>query len=201
MGQGTEEQLTTDIENTRRDLSRNLDALHERVSPSQIVQRRKAATRYRLYSMKEKVMGSARGARYNVSSTGSGITGSASGAASSVTDTAQDAMDTVQQKTEGNPLAAGLIAFGAGVLISSLVPASDKEQQAAERLVSQAKEHGQPLMDEAKSAGQQMGQELKAQASQAAQEVKTTAQESASNVKAEGQSSAQHVKDEAQNRP
>lgn len=200
MGQGTEEQLTTDIENTRRDLSRNLDALHERVSPSQMVQRRKAATRNRLHSMKDKVMGTAQGARQGVSSTGSSLGDTASGAASSVTDTAQDAMGTMQQKAEGNPLAAGLIAFGAGVLISSMMPASEKEQQAAQRLMSQAKEHGQPVMDEARSVGQQMGQELKQQASQAAEEVKSTAQESAGNVKAEGQSSAQHVKDDAQQR-
>ena len=192
MGQSTEE-LTTDIEHTRRDLSRDLDALHERVSPHQVMARRKQATRSKLHSMKEKVMGSAHDAKHSASATGSS-------AADSVSGTAQQAVGTVEQKTEGNPLAAGLIAFGTGVLISSLIPASRAEAQAAQRLVEQAKEHGQPVMDEAKTAGQQMGQDLKDQAGQAAQEVKASAQESARNVQSEGQSSAQHVKDDTQQR-
>jgi acetyl/propionyl-CoA carboxylase alpha subunit len=117
-----------------------------------------------------------------------------------VSGTAHQAVGTVEQKTEGNPLAAGLIAFGTGVLISSLIPATKAEEQAAQRLVDQAKEHGQPVMDEAKAAGQQMGQDLKEQAGQAAQQVKASAQESADNVRSEGQSSAQHVKDDTQQR-
>ena len=35
-----------------------------------------------------------------------------------------DAPAQVKTKTQGNPLAAGLIAFGAGLLVSSLIPAS-----------------------------------------------------------------------------
>ncbi|HET6625769.1 MAG TPA: DUF3618 domain-containing protein [Nocardioidaceae bacterium] len=198
MGQGTEEQLTTNIERTRQDLSRDLDALHDRVSPHQVMERRKAATRSRLHSLKEKVMGTAHEARHSASSTGSSITDTASGAADSVSGTAHDAVGTLEHKTEGNPLAAGLIAFGTGVLISSLVPASDKEQQASQRLVDEAKEHGSPVMDEARSAGQQMGADLKEHATEAAQEVRATAQDSTEHVKAEGEASAQHVKDDAQ---
>jgi hypothetical protein len=40
-------------------------------------------------------------------------------------------------QTQGNPLAAGLIAFGVGWLAASLIPASRPEQQAA----AKAKEH------------------------------------------------------------
>jgi ElaB/YqjD/DUF883 family membrane-anchored ribosome-binding protein len=189
MGQRTEEQLTTDIEHTREDLSRNLDALNDRVNPGRVLDRRKEAARNRLGSMKDKVMGSAQHAEHRMSSAGESMSGSARGAAS-----------TVQQKAEGNPLAAGLIAFGAGMLVSSMIPASQKESQAAQRLVESAKEHGQPVLDEAKSAGQQMGENLKEQASEAAQQVKDSAQESAQQVRQEGQSSAQHVKDEGTQR-
>ena len=87
MGQSTEE-LTTDIEHTRRDLSRDLDALHERVSPHQVMARRKQATRSKLHSMKEKVMGSAHDAKHSASATGSS-------AADSVSGTAQQAVGTV----------------------------------------------------------------------------------------------------------
>jgi gas vesicle protein len=188
MGQGTEE-LSSDIEGTRRDLSRDLDALTNKVSPSQVIERRKAATRNRLGSMKDKVMGSAHSATSSVSAGGS-----------NVGDTAQSAMGTVQQRTEGNPLAAGLIAFGAGWLVSSLIPASDKETRLAGQAVERAKQHGGPVMDEARSTGQQMAQDLKEQATQAADEVKSSAQESVQTVKDEGQSSATNVKDDAQQR-
>ena len=187
MGQRTEEQLTTDIEQTRDDLSRNLDALNDRVNPSRVMERRKQATRGKLGSLKEKVMGSAHGAEHTMSSAGDSMAGSAQGAA-----------HTVQQKAEGNPLAAGLIAFGAGALISSMLPASQKESEAAQRLVESAKEHGQPVIEQAKSAGQEMGQTLKEEAKAAGQEVKSSAKESADHVKQEGQSSTQHVKSDAQ---
>lgn len=189
MGQRTEEQLTTDIEGTRRDLAADLDALNERVNPQRMVERRKQAARGSMSRMRDRVMGTSQDARHRVGSAGD-----------SVTDSASSAAQTIESRTEGNPLAAGLIAFGAGWLVSSIIPASEREAQAAQRVVDTAKEHGQPVMDEAKSVGQEMGQELKEHASQAAQEVKGTAEGSAQHVKDEGSTSAQHVKDDAQNR-
>ena len=41
MGTSTEEQLSSDIANTRQDLSRNLDDLVDKVSPARVVERRK----------------------------------------------------------------------------------------------------------------------------------------------------------------
>src|SRR3546814_18439061 len=58
---------------------------------------------------------------------------------------------------EGSPLAAGLVAFGAGMVISALIPASEKEAQLASRAVATAKEQAQPLVEEAKSVGQDIG--------------------------------------------
>jgi ElaB/YqjD/DUF883 family membrane-anchored ribosome-binding protein/vacuolar-type H+-ATPase subunit H len=188
MGQGPEE-LSTDIEGTRQDLSRDLDALTNKVSPTHVVERRKAAARDKLGSLRNRVMGSAHD-----------VAGSASSAGDGVTASAQDAVGTVQAKTEGNPLAAGLVAFGAGWLVSSLMPVSEKEARLIEPAVDKAKEHGQPVVDEARSAGEQMGQELKDQATRAAEQVKSAAQDSAQTVKEEGQSSAAAVKDDAQQR-
>jgi gas vesicle protein len=194
MGQDTDELTTTpaDIEATRADLSRNLDELSDKVSPQRVVARRKEAARSSLASVREKLMGSAD----STSSTGLRGNG-ASGAASSAKDSAQSAVDSLQSATAGSPLTAGLVAFGAGMLISALLPASAKEAEAARRVVETAKEHGQPLLDEAKSVGQDMGKDLGDAAAAAAQEVKSTAQDSVANVKDEGQSSADRVKDEA----
>jgi len=190
MGQGAEEQqLTSEIAASRAELSRDLDALTDKVSPAQMVERRKEATRSRFRSMRDRVMGSADDARQSMSSAGGSVTGSAQGA-----------VGTLERRTEGNPLAAGVIAFGAGWLVSSLLPASEKETRAAQQVVDRAKEHGQPLVDEARSVGQEMGENLKESAGQAAQEMKGTAQESAQAVKQEGQSSAQTVQDDVRSR-
>ena len=73
------------------------------------------------------------------------------------------AVGTVREQAEGNPLAAGLVAFGVGWLVSSLLPASDAEQRAARRAVDTAKEQGQPVLDQAKQAAQEVGQHMQDQ--------------------------------------
>lgn len=191
MGQAPDEQqLTHDIEETRRDLSRNVDALTDRVSPSRVVDRRVQATKGRLSSVKDSVFGSAHDA-----------TGSAQGAASSAGDTLSslpgDTTTTVRRRTEGNPLAAGVVAFGVGWLVSTLLPASEKEQQAAQKLEDTAREHGQPVVDEAKKVGQDVGGQMKEKATDAAAQVKATATDSAGRVQSEGRSSATSVAEEA----
>jgi len=189
MGQSTEE-LTDDIQATRQNLSRDIDELTDKVSPSRVVHRRKEAAKGRLMSLRDRVMGTAHSATDSVSS-------SASGAADSISGTAQSAGGTIADKTEGNPLAAGLVAFGAGMVISSLIPASRKETELAQQAVDAAKEHGQPVIDQAKSVAGEVGENLKESADQSVQDVKATAQEATERVKGEGQASAQSVRDQA----
>lgn len=176
MGNSTEE-LNSQIADTRGSLSSDLDALQDRVSPTAIVERRKAAARDSVTSVKSKVMGSARQAK-----------DSASGAGGDATSAAEDAF-------EGSPLAAGLAAFGLGVVIAALIPASQAEAKAATKVVDKAKESG--AVDQAKSIGQDVGSNLKESATDAAQQVKGSAQDSASKVKDEGQSSVDNVKSQA----
>jgi len=200
MGQGTEERLSGDIADTRADLSRNVDELVDKVSPSRVVERRKQAARDRVRRMKESVMGTASSGTSSMSDAGSAVAGRASGAADAVTSTAHDAGHAVMSQAQGSPLAAGLIAFGVGALVSALIPASEKEGQMAQRVVETAKDQGQPLVEQAKSAGQEVGQHLKEHATEAADDLKSTAQEAAENVKSQGQDATQNVKDDAQNR-
>lgn len=197
MGQDTEGLTTTptDIDATRANLSRDIDELTDKVSPGRVVERRKQAAKGRLGSVRDKVMGAV--PTNGSGSSGGGVGSKVSGAAGSVSDSAGGAVDAIGSKAQGNPLAAGLVAFGAGMLISALIPASEKEAEVAQRAVDAAKEHGQPVLDDAKSVGQQMGQELKDSAAESAQQVKETAQDSVENVKQEGQSSAQTVKEQA----
>ena len=193
MGQDTEELTPTpaDIEATRSNLTRDIDELTDKVSPARVMDRRKQAVKGRVGSVRDKVMGSASAAGDKVGRTASSSTGS-------VSDTATGgALDSIGSRTQGNPLAAGLVAFGAGMVISALIPASAKEAQAAQRLTEAAREQGQPLIEEAKSVGQDMATELKDSATASAQHLKATAQDSADTVKREGQSSAQNVKGDA----
>ena len=157
MGQNAEELTTTpaDIEATRTNLTRDIDELTDKVSPSRVLDRRKEAAKGRMGSLRDKVMGSATNA-------GGSLSGTASSATGSISDTATGAFNGLESRTQGNPLAAGVVAFGAGMLISALIPASEKEAQAAQKLTQVAKDQGQPLIDEAKSVGQDMATDLKA---------------------------------------
>jgi uncharacterized protein DUF3618 len=188
MGQSAEE-LTSQIEDTRERMAGNLDTLQDRVSPSAIVERRKQAARDRVASVRDKVMGSAQSAKESVSSAASSASSGVSGTGGSVASSAQG-------QFAGAPLAAGLMAFGAGVVVASLLPATRLEAEAAHRVVETAKEH-QGVLDDAKSAGQEIVSNLKETATDAAAQIKDSAQESAQTVQAEGQSSAQSVKDGA----
>ncbi|MEO6511732.1 MAG: DUF3618 domain-containing protein [Nocardioides sp.] len=172
MGESTDE-LTTDIADTRQALASDLDALQDRVSPSAVIERRKAAVRGRFGSTKDRVMGS--------SQTSGGSSGVA-GLTSSARDTAGGVANTVEDKVDGSPLAAGLVAFGLGAVIAGLMPATEKETQAAQALKDAAQEHGQPVIDSAKEAAREVGDTLKESGAQAVAEVKDTAQESAARV-------------------
>ena len=174
MGQSTEE-LTSQIEDTRQRMASDLDTLQDRVSPSAIVERRKQAVRGGLSAVKDKVMGSGQSAGDSVSS----------------------AASSAQERFEGAPLAAGVVAFGAGVVLASLLPASRMEAEAAHRVVDTAKEQGGPVLDDVRAAGAEVVESVKQQSAEAARHVKDSAQESVETVKDEGQASAGSVTDEA----
>ncbi len=186
MGQTTDE-LTSDIDNTRDSLARDLDELQDRVSPSAIMDRRKEAARSRVRSLRDKVMGDSQS---DASSSDKSLTDNAS-------QSARDAADRTQSAMEGSPLAAGLIAFGAGLVVAALIPASQAEVRASKKVVDAAQEHGQPLIEEAKAVGQDSAENLKSSATEAAEQVKSSAQDSAQRVKDEGASSADTVKQDA----
>jgi hypothetical protein len=197
------------IEDTRRELSYDVDALNEKVNPTRVMDRRVSAAKGRMGRMKEKVMGSAQDTRSSAqgmasstqdraSDMASSAAGSVQDAASSAASAVQQAPDTVIRQAQGNPLAAGLIAFGVGWLVSSLLPVSEKERQLAQQAESAVREHKDTLLEPAKQAAQEMGEQLKPAAQQAVEEVKSTAQDAAATVKDEGQSAAEDVKGQAQ---
>jgi Protein of unknown function (DUF3618) len=197
------------IEDTRRELSYDVDALNEKVNPARVVDRRVTAAKGRMTNLKEKVMGSAHDTTSRTQGVASNAAGSVQGAASSAADSVsnaassavgavQQAPDQVIRQTQGNPLAAGLIAFGVGWLVSSLLPASEKEKQLAQQAETAVKEHKDTLLEPAKQAAQEIGDQLKPAAQQAAESVKATAQDAATTVTEEGKSAAADVQGKAQ---
>lgn len=193
MGQSTEE-LSGDIEETRRSMSSNVDALQDRVSPTAIVERRKEAARGRMRSVRDRVMGSAHGVRSSTADSLGSTQESAHGAVESVKGAAHGTVSGTQQKVEGSPMAAGLVAFGAGVVLAALIPASDKEARVAAQVVDTTKEKGQPLIADAKAAAQDVAHQVAESAGDAMSTVKDTAAESAQRVREEGKASADEVR-------
>jgi hypothetical protein len=197
------------IEDTRANLSYEVDALNEKVNPTRVVDRRVGKAKTTVSGLKDKVFGVAHDKGAQMGSATSNVSGSAQHAAHSAADTVQGAAstavsavqsapDTIQRQAQGNPLAAGLIAFGVGWLVSSLLPTSEKEKQLASQAEAAVKEHSQPLVDQAKTVAQEIGDNLKPAAQDAVESVKSTAQDGVQTVKAEGQSAAQDVQGQAQ---
>ncbi len=175
------EEIRRDIEKTRRELATDVDTLHEKVSPAAVASRKVQSAKGAVSSMKDKVMGSAESA-------GSSTTGGMS----AVGDTVSSAPSMARDRARGNPMAAGVIAFGAGWLISSLLPASEKEKQAAMQVKDKASEHSDTLLAPMKQAAQEMAGNLKEPAQQAADSVKSTATDAAGTV----QDTAKSAKDD-----
>jgi hypothetical protein len=193
------DEIRADIERTRAALSDDVDELAESVKPKNVAGRQVDKVKEAASNVRERVMGSDDD-DYDRSAVGT-VGDKAYSARDTVSEKASGAGEAVRQaprrmrrKAQGNPLAAGMVAFGLGMLVSSLIPSTEKEREA----VSQLQENLEPVKAKATEVAQDIGEGLKPAAQEAAESVKTTAQEGAENVKQEGQSAAADVKDQAQ---
>jgi hypothetical protein len=215
------DEIRADIERTRAALSDDVDDLAESVKPKNVAQRQVDKVKEAASNVKDRVMGSDED-EYSGSTVGrvsdeaytarDAVGDRAYAAKDAVADRAYTAKDTVSEKAseageavrqaprrirrkaQGNPLAAGVVAFGLGMLVSSLIPSTEKEREA----VSQLQENLEPVKQKAAEVAKDIGEGLKPAAQEAADSVRETAQEGVENVKQEGQSVAQDVKDQAQ---
>jgi gas vesicle protein len=181
--------IRADIEATRARLGTNVDAVADKVTPSNIVHRQTDKVKEAVFGVKEKVMGAADHASGGVHSATSSAGSTLGDAGSAI----GDAPHKATVKTQGNPLAAGLIAFGAGLLVSSLIPPSQKEREAADALKTAA----EPVTTQLTEAAKDVAQGLKEPAQEAMENVKATATDAAEHVKGEGQAAVSDVKDSA----
>jgi hypothetical protein len=197
MNQNDPEALRAEIAQTRAELSDNVDALTETANPKNIANRQVDKVKGAARNVREHLMG-APDDPYDSGTLGDKAdavrdkVGSAQYRASNALDTVSDAPRQVRRKARGNPLAAGLIAFGVGYLISSASPSTEKEQQAASRL----QEKAAPLTDKISEAASEVADRLREPAQDAAAAVKDAATSAVETVKDQGASARDDVQDQ-----
>jgi hypothetical protein len=201
MGQSAEE-LRREIDATRGNLSGTVDAIGDRVSPGRILERKTNRTREGIRSVRESVMGPAQSAAGAVSertsSAAGSVTDAAGGAVGRLREAPSSARDAAIGQAQGAPLAAGLVAFGAGLLAAAIFKATQAEGKVAQAAVEAA----QPLKEAAVESGQQVAAGLKEDGQQAVEQVKEAATSAAQEVKGTALESAQQtVGDEPAGRP
>jgi ElaB/YqjD/DUF883 family membrane-anchored ribosome-binding protein len=182
----TAEELRGELAVERASIGADLEAIGDRVSPGRIVQRRRAATRQRFDGLRERVMGTAEDLR-------DAATTPVSGAASSVAGTMSGAPQAVRRTTGGNPLAAGLVAFGVGLVVATLLPETETEHRLTEKVQPQLEE----LASTAGQAAQDVVEAVKPAAEEAVQDMKQGAQDAVDHVKEQGTHAVSATADQA----
>ncbi len=172
------EEIREDIERTRGNLSDDVDAIADKVSPSSIAHRQSEKIKGTVRRAKDAVMG-------GVESVGDD--------ASDTMNKVHDAPGALASQTRGNPLAAGLIAFGAGLLASSMIPGSEKERE----MVHTLKDKAEPLTHEVADAAKSIAQDMKEPAADAVEAIKSSAQDSVQTVKSQATDEASHLQEQA----
>ncbi|MDQ7803068.1 DUF3618 domain-containing protein [Amycolatopsis sp. A133] len=189
------ERIRREIEGTQRHLSTDVNALTEKVTPGRIVERRIGRMRTAVGNARDRVMGTAADHASTAGDKVGSVASTAGDKVSSAADAVSEAPASIRRGTRGNPLAAGLIAFGAGWLVSSLLPASEPERRLAGQATDLAREHVAPV---AQHAAEELKENLREPVQQAAESVKSEAADAASTVKDEARSATGDVTDRAQ---
>ncbi|OKK21915.1 hypothetical protein AMK16_01280 [Streptomyces sp. CB00455] len=191
----TPDELRNDVEYRRAHLARNVDLLADRMTPRKVAQRKVDSLRHRAGGVKERVMGTAHDAAQGTSGSlhqaADSIAGTAKEAGSSAQETLQQAPAQIKRQTQGSPLAAGLMAFGAGMLAAALLPTTEAEQQAGRHLREHSDELLEPVKQTALQAAQEVREELKEPVGEAVESVKGTAQEAVATTSEHAQNAGQ----------
>jgi len=178
MGETTEE-LRHEIEDTRTSMSGTLEAIGDRVSPGRMLERRRNRMIVWVGNARTSLMGTADDFTSRVGDT-----------AHNLAEAPSTTMQGVRSNTKGAPLVAGGIAFGIGVLIGSLVPASRTEK----RLGQQVAGATEPLKNELQEAGREVAEHLREPVQEAVQDVKQSAQDSAQQLRDSASERADQVR-------
>lgn len=198
------DRIRNQIEYTRAELERDVDRLADKTSPRRVAQRRWTA-------VKEKVMGTPRhaadtnaGTAWSAADTvqdaaaraGDKAGEAAHQVADTVTDTVRQAPEKVARQTQGNPIAAGVIAFGVGLLAASLIPTTEVERQAGQQLRDNAGDLANQVRQPLRESAQQLKTDVSGSVREATDRVKETARDAAATTTDEAKSSARYAAEE-----
>ena len=174
------EQIRADIEVTRDELGRDVDALADKVTPSKVMERQKTRLRRAVDDVKGRIMGVAEDVGDSVSS-----------ATDSAAHGNGDLPGAAARKVQGAPLAVGLAALALGWVAASLAPPTDAERRIARSL----RDAAQPLVDSAAESARELAAGLEQPARDAMEQVKASAEDAAHEVKEEARVATDHVKE------
>jgi gas vesicle protein len=182
MGQ-TSDQLKGRLEQQRSELGRDIVAIEDRVTPSRIVERRTTRIRLGWHDMRDRVMGTADQAASSASNARATASEVASDGAHRLAETVGEVPDAARRQVQGQPLVAGAVAFGAGLLLAVAVPPTDKERQLAEGHRDQIRDLADSTKQAVGSAAQEAAEHLRPEAERAIADVRDDAAEAATQVK------------------
>lgn len=208
MAERTDE-LRNELQDQRERIGTTVDQIENRVRPDRIVARGRYRLRRRVIDWKDQIMGNDQpyypdDPRYSRAASASDSGWEAGGDGTSplegakqkleqIGDQVSEAPEMLRRQTRGNPVAAGLIAMGAGLLLGSVLPQTRPEKQAARRI--------QPMVEDAASdvaeKGREMADDLKESASSSVDKIKAEAGEAAEEVKQDARESAQRLRDDS----
>lgn len=173
------EQQRAQVEQQRAKVDRDLDAISDHVKPSHVAQRAGGRVRRRVQQMRDSVMGT-------VHDAGDDVSGSVHGAVEATEDAARRAgqavaavPERVEAGTRGQPLVAGVVAFGAGVVLGAVLPSTRSEQELARRMAPELEHAGDRVADELRGAADHVASDVGDEAQAAVVDVRETATEAA----------------------
>jgi ElaB/YqjD/DUF883 family membrane-anchored ribosome-binding protein len=219
------DELREDIERQRQSIGYTVDQIQNRMSPGRITARGRYRVRRWLIDTKDQVMGNdeseypwerwsrdvsqkagdmseraadaVTGAKDTLSEKAGEMSDRAADAVAGARDGLTEAPAKLRQKTQGNPLAVGLIAFGGGMLAGALLPESRVEGRAMRRvepaLAGAASEAGQ--------VAREIADDVKESAGASVEQVKEKASTAAENVKEEAREAVDRTKEPASEEP
>jgi hypothetical protein len=199
------DRIRDDIELTRAQLAHNVDRLADKTSPTRVAQRGWQNTKGKVRGVTERVMGAAHDGGSTVQDKTSNavdtVKDRTSDAAAAVKDKTGDVATQVQRapaiarrQTQGNPIAAGLIAFGVGLLGASLLPATELEKRAGRQVRDHADELIEPVRGPLTEAAQDLGDDAKGAAYAVRDSARDAAQTTAQSAKSTANDAAAEVK-------
>ncbi|WP_030608997.1 DUF3618 domain-containing protein [Streptomyces sclerotialus] len=200
----TPDELRQEADATRTHLTQTVDQLADRVSPPRVARRKAGAARDRLSTIKDKVMGtSGPGGPMAGEKVGEKVRGAteqltqqAKEVPERLGDQAQQAPARIRAQTQGSPLAAGLIAFGAGMLTGALFPATPVEERMGREVRDRSEDLVQPLKETAQEAARNVREQLREPARQAASAVQESAEEAGRSTKEQAKESGREAGEE-----